>query len=235
MASIPPNGFGSATYGNRPTSRGRAKRSTRSLSPARRAISPVQRANSPTLQVNSPTLQAPAPQRPVSPYTASQTNGPTANLSVHGNQRGPQQVVGHPSNTAFLPALSSYAPHFPQAGSAHQTSHTNNLQDERDKKDDKAMLKLMKSILPQFSNEHDWEMASFELALVLDRIWPHKPDMNISEYLTAKYSSHDRDLERRADSLIYFALTLSAKKRLLRQTANHGCMSSGSHSLCPAQ
>jgi hypothetical protein len=55
-------------------------------------------------------------------------------------------------------------------------------------------------------------MASFELALVLDRIWPHKPDMNISEYLTAKYSSRDRDLERRADSLIYFALTLSAKK-----------------------
>ena len=74
------------------------------------------------------------------------------------------------------------------------------------------MVKLMKSLLPQFSNEHDWEMASFELALVLDRIWPHKPDMNISEYLTAKYSSHDRDLERRADSLIYFALTLSAKK-----------------------
>jgi hypothetical protein len=55
-------------------------------------------------------------------------------------------------------------------------------------------------------------MASFELALVLDRIWPHNPDLNISDYLTTKYSHHDRDMERRADSLIYFALTLSAKK-----------------------
>jgi hypothetical protein len=68
------------------------------------------------------------------------------------------------------------------------------------------------SALPQFSNEQDWEMASFELKLVLDRVWPHKQAMNISDYLHTTYAHHGRDIARRADSLIYFALTLSAKK-----------------------
>jgi hypothetical protein len=86
------------------------------------------------------------------------------------------------------------------------------IYEERDKKDDKAMAKLMKSILPQFSNEHDWEMGAFELALALDRIWPHKQELNITDYLSTTYAHYDRDMEKRADSLIYFALTLSAKK-----------------------
>ena len=132
MASIPPNGFGSATYWNRPTSRGRAKRSTRSLSPSRRATSPAQQATCPPQQVNSPLPKAPTPQRSVSPYTASQINGPTANVSLHGNKGGQQKVVGHPSNTAFLSAPSSYGIHFQQAGSAPQTSHLNNLHEKRD-------------------------------------------------------------------------------------------------------
>ncbi len=71
---------------------------------------------------------------------------------------------------------------------------------------------MMKSILPQFSNEHDWEMGAFELALALDRIWPHKNELNITDYLSTTYTHHDRDMKKRADSLIYFALTLSAKK-----------------------
>ncbi len=87
-----------------------------------------------------------------------------------------------------------------------------NLYDEYNKKDDAAMVKLMKSTLPQFSNEQDWEMAAFELTPVLDRVWPHKQVLDISHYLTSKYSHHDRDMEKRADSLIYFALTLSAKQ-----------------------
>jgi hypothetical protein len=86
------------------------------------------------------------------------------------------------------------------------------LHEELDKKDDKAMVKLMKSTLPQFSNEHDWEMAAFELTLVLDRVWPHKEVLDITQYLKTTYPHFDRDMERRADSLIYFALTLSAKK-----------------------
>ena len=84
--------------------------------------------------------------------------------------------------------------------------------EENDAKDEKSIVKLMKSKLPQFSNEADWEMAIFELSLVLDRVWPHKDDLNIMEYMTnPSYNSHP-GMRRRADSLIYFALTLSAKK-----------------------
>jgi hypothetical protein len=147
MASISPNGFGSATYWNRPTSRGRAKRSTRSLSPARRATSPAPRTTSPTQQVKSPTPKAPDPQRSVSPYTASQTTGTAAIFSANGKQGAQSKVVGHPSNTAFLSSTSTYTYPFQQAGLAQPTSHMNNLHDERDKTDDKAMVKLMKSIL----------------------------------------------------------------------------------------
>ena len=74
------------------------------------------------------------------------------------------------------------------------------------------MVKLMKSSLPHFSNENDWEMAAFELTLVLDRVWLHKHALDISDYLKTTYPHFDRDMEKRADSLIYFALTLSAKK-----------------------
>jgi hypothetical protein len=81
-----------------------------------------------------------------------------------------------------------------------------------DKKDEAAMVKLMKSTLPLFSNEHDWEMTSFELALILDRVWPHKTALDICQYLQLDYPHYDKDMEKRADSLIYFALTLAAKK-----------------------
>ena len=87
-----------------------------------------------------------------------------------------------------------------------------NVEEKRDYKDEKAIVKLMKSTLPQFSNEADWEMAIFELSLVLDRVWPHKDDLNIMEYMTnPSYHSHAR-MKLRADSLIYFALTLAATK-----------------------
>ncbi len=43
-------------------------------------------------------------------------------------------------------------------------------EEENDEKDEKSIVKLMKSNLPKFSNEVDWEMAVFELSLVLDRI-----------------------------------------------------------------
>jgi hypothetical protein len=72
----------------------------------------------------------------------------------------------------------------------------------------------MKSTLPKFSNEADWEVAIFELSLVLDRVWPHKEDVDIMDYMTAPYHrrSITGDMEDRADRLIYFALTTSAKK-----------------------
>jgi hypothetical protein len=90
-------------------------------------------------------------------------------------------------------------------------NHVKQMREDFDAKDEKAMVKLMKSTLPHFSNEHDWEMAAFELTLVLDRVWPHKHALNITDYLQTTYPHYDRDMEKRADSLIYFALTLSAK------------------------
>ena len=87
-------------------------------------------------------------------------------------------------------------------------------EEENDAKDEKSIVKLMKSTLPKFSNEADWEMAIFELGLVLDRIWPHKDEMDIMDYMTSftHHRSRSGDMEARADRLIYFALTLSAKK-----------------------
>ena len=72
----------------------------------------------------------------------------------------------------------------------------------------------MKCKLPQFSNEADWELAMFELSLVLDRVWPHKDQLDIVDYMTIsspRFSSSG-DMETRADRLIYFALTMAAKK-----------------------
>jgi hypothetical protein len=36
--------------------------------------------------------------------------------------------------------------------------------------------------------------------------------LDISNYLQTRYPHFDRDMEKRADSMIYFALTLAAKK-----------------------
>ncbi len=83
-------------------------------------------------------------------------------------------------------------------------THMQNLHADYDKKDDAAMVKLMKSTLPLFSNEQDWEMASFELALILDRVWPHKTALDICHYLqTDTYVHYDKDMVTRADNLIY--------------------------------
>jgi hypothetical protein len=87
--------------------------------------------------------------------------------------------------------------------------------EEDDAKDERAIQKVMKGKLPEFSDEKDWESAIFELKLVLARVWPHKDVMDIVEYLTTSYyhKSHlTRDMETRADNLIYYVLTMSAKK-----------------------
>ena len=85
-------------------------------------------------------------------------------------------------------------------------------EEEKDAKDEKSIMKLMKSSLPNFSNETDWETSIFELGLILDRVWPHKDDLDIMQYMTnPSYHSHT-DMRNRADRLIYFALTTAAKK-----------------------
>jgi hypothetical protein len=91
-------------------------------------------------------------------------------------------------------------------------NHMNQMRADFDVKDEKSMVKLMKSTLPSFSNEHDWEMAAFELTLVLERVWPHKHALVITDYLKTTYSHFDRDMEKRADNLIYFALRYLLKR-----------------------
>jgi hypothetical protein len=113
-------------------------------------------------------------------------------MNVHQNLNGIQQQKTHspPSKVNFK-----------------------SQQEEDDEKDEKSFLKLVKNVLPQFSNESDWEMAIFELSLVLERVWPHKDKLNIIKYMTQWHPmSHTGDMEERADKLIYFALTVSAKK-----------------------
>ena len=97
--------------------------------------------------------------------------------------------------------------------SAHTVAHKS-IEEENDDKDEKSIVKIMKSKLPQFSNEVDWEMSIFELGLVLDRVWPHADKLDIVEYMTSIYhrQSFSGDMEKRADRLIYFALTMASKK-----------------------
>ena len=188
------NGFGSETYWNRPTSRTRSNRPSRSLSPSNRASNT--RSNSIVRNLN-PTISLSTATVPPS-STSSTTND---DVKVQAQQAQPSTYLQRSPGVS----LTSRA-------DMSQRIHMQDRQEELDEKDDKALVKLMKSTLPQFSNEHDWEMAAFELILVLDRVWPHKEALDITKYLKATYPHFNRDMERRADSLIYFALTLSAKK-----------------------
>ena len=207
MASIPPNGFGSNTYWNQPASRSRTRRPTRSLSPT----------NRPTVHLGpTPTAQRPA-NALSNPAAANASSSAFQSQPVPAFQTQPVPASSS-ANSSHLPRKFSPPPtpstrhQSPTQDMSQYNAHMQALYAELDKKDEAAMVKLMKGTLPLFSNEHDWEMASFELALILDRVWPHNSALDICKYLQTDYSHYDRDMERRADSLIYFALTLAAKK-----------------------
>jgi hypothetical protein len=113
------------------------------------------------------------------------------------------------------------SPRSPSPTSSHNSTRTvitpsrhMSKEEEKDDKDEKSIVKIMKSTMPKFSNEADWEMAIFELGLILDRVWPHKDEMDIMEYMTTPnwHRSRTEDMENRADRLIYFALTMAAQK-----------------------
>ena len=202
MASNPTNGFGSNTYWNQPTSRSRTRRPTRSLSPTNRQI--MNTGPTPTAQhLNT----GPTP-------TAQHMNTgptPTAQAQASSSANGTNLQRSPKVSQTFQPPTSSTRHKSPSLDMSQYNTHMQALSAALDKKDEAAMVKLMKSTLPLFSNEHDWEMASFELALILDRVWPHRKAMDICQYLQTDYPHYDRDMEMRADSLIYFALTLAAK------------------------
>ena len=191
MASTPSNGFGANTYWNQqPNSRSRTRRPTRSLSPTNRAttnLGPTPTAPS-TANANSPQTAAHVPQ------SASLQPPVPASSSATGTylQRSPKVSQSHTPGTRHQSPTLDMSQY-----NTHMQAHYAAL----DKKDEAAMVKLMKSTLPLFSNEHDWEMTSFELALIL-----------VCQYLQTDYPHYDKDMAKRADSLIYFALTLAAKK-----------------------
>ena len=110
--------------------------------------------------------------------------------------------------TSPTPSLQSKTPNLVLSATHTRTA------EENDSRDEKALHKIMKSKLPQFSDETDWEAAIFELKLILDRVWPHKEELDIIEYMTDSCyrKSLSADMESRADNLIYYALTMSATK-----------------------
>ena len=116
----------------------------------------------------------------------------------------PSQPLSHQSSTRTIVSPSRLT----------KQMSSMSAEEENDEKDEKSIVKLMKSTLPKFSNETDWEMAIFELGLVLDRIWPHRDEMDIMEYMTSftHRNSNSGEMEASVDRLIYFALTTSAKK-----------------------
>jgi hypothetical protein len=118
-----------------------------------------------------------------------------------------RSVSPTPSSTSSVSTVVS-----PSRSAHHHVALSSD--EENDAKDEKTIVKLMKSKLPQISNEIDWELSIFELSLILDRIWPHKDELDICDYMTSAFHrrSLSGDMEDRADRLIYFALTMCAKK-----------------------
>ena len=164
---------------------------------------------------NRPADVRPASTRYVSKYGALMTKeGKLKNKSTPpgGTRIKTRLPSPTPSQQSRAPSQQS-APAAPSLQSAPGLRHSPSKMEEDDAKDEKAIQKVMKGKLPEFSDEKDWETAIFELQLVLARVWPHKESMDITTYLTDDYYRPiSRDMELRADNLIYYVLTMSAKK-----------------------
>ena len=177
------NDFGTDTYWNRPPETRRGRTESKSNSPLQ---SPLQFSGDESKREKS---KSPEKTRSTSPIKGFST--------MMGSN-----AISSSSNTTQQ-----------QMQSSPMIKNPKTQQEEDDEKDEKSFLKLVKNVLPQYSDESDWEMAIFELTLILERVWPHKDKLNITDYMTQpRYYRSNRDMEKRADRLIYFALTVSAKK-----------------------
>jgi hypothetical protein len=85
--------------------------------------------------------------------TSSRSPSPSG-TAIQSRSPSPTQSHLSPTHTALS-----------QSSSAFKSK-----EEEDNDKDEKSILKIMKCKLPQFSNEADWELAIFELGLVLDRV-----------------------------------------------------------------
>ena len=206
--SKPDNEFGDQTYWNRPV-QGRPKKLvskygftlksstkphvlTKSKTAKAEVTKPATKASTP---VESPLRFFKTAQRSTSPVPA--TTRP---------RRSPSPTQSTTSSVDTVEYTVS------PTRSAHTVAYKS-AEEENDDKDEKSIVKIMKSKMPQFSNEVDWEMSIFELGLVLDRVWPHGDKLDIVEYMTSPnyQRSLTEDMETRADRLIYFALTTASK------------------------
>ena len=138
------NEFGAQTYWNRP-SRGRqgkhvTKYASLNLQPTTKSKGEGK------VKIQRPS-RSPSPKSVKSTGSARRSISPALSQS---SQSSSVNTVASPSRSAHRVAIKS-------------------KEEENDDKDEKSIVKIMKSKLPQFSNESDWEIAIFELGLVLDR------------------------------------------------------------------
>ena len=152
------NEFGAQTYWNRPTGTSRH----RTLSSKYASLSLKSKA-----KPKAKAAKAKTPSRSPSPPSTR----------IKSPSRSPSPT---PSTTSSVKTVVS--PH----RSAH-TAARKGKEEENDDKDEKSIVKIMKSTLPQFSNEADWEMAIFELGLILDRVWPHADELDIVDSMTSSF------------------------------------------------
>jgi len=179
------NEFGAQSYWNRPTGTGRQR----------------------TLSSKYASLNIKSKAKPKDKAAKAKTSSRSPSPTTTRIKSPPRSPSPTPSTTSSVSTVVS--PH----RSAHTVAYKSK-EEENDDKDEKSIVKIMKSKLPQFSNEADWEMAIFELGLILDRVWPHADELDINDYMTSPLHrrSFSGDMETRADRLIYFALTMASKK-----------------------
>ena len=144
-SSSPANGFGSQTYWNRPAG---VRIARRKLKYASLLGKPLQRKAPAT-----PPLTARSP----SPTLSIKSQPGSGPLPPRTKSRSPSPTTSHTSHGRLPPSSPIHAERKSKA-------------EVDDAKDDKAILKIMKSTLPQFSNETDWELSIFELKLILARV-----------------------------------------------------------------
>ena len=146
------NDFGDQTYWNRQPSRDRSKRCSRSYSPTKRE--PAATTSIPVTAFQPRHTSSSSTTGAMGPGVNQPLSGINTATYIKPPQRSPSPTPSQSSSTRTVISPSRFAHMQPKS-----------KEEEDDAKDEKSFVKLMKSTLPKFSNEADWEMAIFELSL----------------------------------------------------------------------
>jgi hypothetical protein len=73
--------------------------------------------------------------------------------------------------------------------------------------------------IPTFSDGTDWEAVVFELEINLEKFWKHKSELDIIEYLNGSTQICDIQYIKKADKMIYHALTTASKRESFAREA----------------